>query len=74
MDPSQLVDFRWIEVKTWRMYESYMALSPRPQDFPKLLDRMGALLTRPLTIYCSVTGSAGTVCSSRPLRVAESVS
>ncbi len=51
-----------------------MALSPRPQDFPKLLDRMGALLTRPLTIYCSVTGSAGTVCSSRPLRVAESVS
>jgi pimeloyl-ACP methyl ester carboxylesterase len=27
------------------MYESYMAVAPRPEDFPKLLDRMGELMS-----------------------------
>ena len=35
------------QMKGTPMYESYMALSPRPQDFPKLLDRMGALMRKP---------------------------
>ncbi len=29
------------------MYQSYAAVAPRPEDFPKLLDRMGALMRRP---------------------------
>jgi pimeloyl-ACP methyl ester carboxylesterase len=29
------------------MYETYMALAPHPEDFPRLLDNMGALLRRP---------------------------
>jgi pimeloyl-ACP methyl ester carboxylesterase len=28
------------------MYESYMAVAPRPEDFPKLLDRIGELMSR----------------------------
>ena len=28
------------------MYESYMAVAPRPEDFPRLLDRMGELMSR----------------------------
>lgn len=28
------------------MYESYMAVAPRPEDFPKLLDRMGELMSQ----------------------------
>lgn len=28
------------------MYESYMAVAPHPEDFPKLLDRMGELMSR----------------------------
>jgi pimeloyl-ACP methyl ester carboxylesterase len=28
------------------MYESYMALAPHPEDFPKLLDRMGELMSQ----------------------------
>jgi pimeloyl-ACP methyl ester carboxylesterase len=29
------------------MYESYMALAPNPDDFPKLLDRMGEYMRKP---------------------------
>ncbi|WP_284618566.1 alpha/beta fold hydrolase [Aquabacterium humicola] len=29
------------------MYESYAKVAPRPQDFPKLLDRMGELMRQP---------------------------
>jgi pimeloyl-ACP methyl ester carboxylesterase len=29
------------------MYESYVAVAPRPEDFPKLLDRMGELMRVP---------------------------
>jgi pimeloyl-ACP methyl ester carboxylesterase len=28
------------------MYEGYMAVAPRPEDFPRLLDRMGELMSR----------------------------
>jgi pimeloyl-ACP methyl ester carboxylesterase len=28
------------------MYESYMAVAPHPEDFPRLLDRMGELMTQ----------------------------
>lgn len=29
------------------MYESYRAVAPQPEDFPRLLDRMGELMRRP---------------------------
>ena len=29
------------------MYKSYVAVAPRPQDFPKLLDRMGDFMRTP---------------------------
>ena len=29
------------------MYVSYVAVAPRPQDFPRLLDRMGELMRKP---------------------------
>lgn len=29
------------------MYESYMAIAPNPEDFPKLLDRMGEWMRKP---------------------------
>ena len=29
------------------MYKSYVAVAPRPQDFPRLLDRMGELMRQP---------------------------
>lgn len=29
------------------MYESYMAIAPNPDDFPRLLDRMGELMRQP---------------------------
>ena len=29
------------------MYQSYMAVAPHPEDFPKLLDRMGELMRQP---------------------------
>jgi pimeloyl-ACP methyl ester carboxylesterase len=34
-------------MKETPMYKSYVAVSPRPQDFPKLLDRMGDLMRKP---------------------------
>lgn len=35
------------QLKGTPMYDSYMAVAPRPQDFPKLLDRMGELMRQP---------------------------
>jgi len=29
------------------MYKSYVAVAPHPEDFPKLLDRMGACMRKP---------------------------
>jgi pimeloyl-ACP methyl ester carboxylesterase len=34
-------------MKETPMYKSYMAVAPQPEDFPKLLDRMGALMRTP---------------------------
>jgi pimeloyl-ACP methyl ester carboxylesterase len=34
-------------MKATPMYKSYVAVAPRPQDFPKLLDQMGALMRKP---------------------------
>lgn len=35
------------QMKQTPMYVSYVAVAPRPQDFPKLLDRMGELMRKP---------------------------
>jgi len=34
-------------MKDTPMYKSYVAVAPRPQDFPRLLDAMGALMRQP---------------------------
>jgi len=34
-------------MKDTPMYKSYAAVAPRPQDFPKLLDQMGAMMRKP---------------------------
>lgn len=34
-------------MKETPMYKSYVAVAPRPQDFPRLLDRMGAFMRKP---------------------------
>jgi len=34
-------------MKETPMYKSYAAVAPRPQDFPRLLDQMGALMRKP---------------------------
>jgi pimeloyl-ACP methyl ester carboxylesterase len=34
-------------MKDTPMYKSYVAVAPHPEDFPKLLDRMGALMRKP---------------------------
>ncbi len=34
-------------MKQTPMYKSYVAVAPRPQDFPRLLDRMGELMRTP---------------------------
>lgn len=34
-------------MKDTPMYQSYVAVAPRPQDFPKLLDTLGAYMQRP---------------------------
>ena len=35
------------QMKQTPMYISYAAIAPKPQDFPKLLDRMGELMRKP---------------------------
>jgi pimeloyl-ACP methyl ester carboxylesterase len=34
-------------MKETPMYKSYVAVAPKPEDFPKLLDQMGALMRKP---------------------------
>jgi pimeloyl-ACP methyl ester carboxylesterase len=34
-------------MKDTPMYKSYMAVAPKPQDFPRLLDRMGEYMRKP---------------------------
>lgn len=36
------------------MYQHYAAIAPRPQDFPRLLDAMGALMRQPYDWSASV--------------------
>jgi pimeloyl-ACP methyl ester carboxylesterase len=35
------------QMKQTPMYQSYVAVAPNPNDFPKLLDKMGALMRKP---------------------------
>lgn len=35
------------QMKKTPMYKSYVAIAPHPQDFPKLLDQMGAYMRKP---------------------------
>ena len=35
------------QMKPTPMYQSYVAVAPRPEDFPRLLDRMGELMRKP---------------------------
>ncbi|HEU4829357.1 MAG TPA: alpha/beta hydrolase [Gemmatimonadales bacterium] len=35
------------QMKETPMYQSYVAVAPRPEDFPRLLDRMGELMRTP---------------------------
>jgi pimeloyl-ACP methyl ester carboxylesterase len=35
------------QMKETPMYKSYVAVAPHPEDFPKLLDRMGAYMRKP---------------------------
>jgi pimeloyl-ACP methyl ester carboxylesterase len=35
------------QMKETPMYQSYVAVAPKPQDFPRLLDRMGELMRTP---------------------------
>jgi pimeloyl-ACP methyl ester carboxylesterase len=35
------------QMKATPMYQSYVAIAPRPEEFPKLLDQMGALMRQP---------------------------
>ena len=35
------------QMKETPMYKSYMAIAPHPEEFPKLLDRMGAYMRKP---------------------------
>jgi pimeloyl-ACP methyl ester carboxylesterase len=43
------------QMKATPMYQSYAAVAPRPQDFPKLLDRMGALMRKPYDFSSDVS-------------------
>jgi pimeloyl-ACP methyl ester carboxylesterase len=35
------------QIKTTPWYQSYLAVAPRPEDFPTLLDRLGTLMRKP---------------------------
>ncbi len=35
------------QMKETPMYQSYVSVAPKPEDFPRLLDRMGELMRRP---------------------------
>jgi pimeloyl-ACP methyl ester carboxylesterase len=42
-------------MKETPMYQTYAAIAPRPQDFPKLLDRMGEFMRKPYDWTADVT-------------------
>jgi pimeloyl-ACP methyl ester carboxylesterase len=35
------------QMKETPLYQSYVAVAPKPQDFPRLLDRMGEFMRKP---------------------------
>jgi pimeloyl-ACP methyl ester carboxylesterase len=43
-------------MKETPMYQSYVAVAPRPEDFPRLLDRMGELMRKPYDWSADVPG------------------
>ena len=49
------------QMKQTPMYISYTAVAPRPQDFPKLLDRMGELMRKPYDYSADVKKLQGPV-------------
>ncbi|MCC7143182.1 MAG: alpha/beta hydrolase, partial [Candidatus Eisenbacteria bacterium] len=48
-------------MKETPMYTSYVAVAPKPDDFPRLLDRMGALMRTPYDWSAEVPKLAGPV-------------
>jgi pimeloyl-ACP methyl ester carboxylesterase len=42
------------QMKGTPMYESYVAIAPKPEEFPKLLDQMGALMRKPYDFSADV--------------------
>ena len=42
------------QMKGTPMYESYVAIAPKPQEFPKLLDQIGALMRKPYDFSADV--------------------
>ncbi len=44
---AQMSGARTDEMKATPLYESYAAIAPHPEDFPRLLDRMGELMRQP---------------------------
>lgn len=49
------------QMKETPMYVSYTAVAPKPQDFPKLLDRMGELMRKPYDYSADVKKLQGPV-------------
>jgi pimeloyl-ACP methyl ester carboxylesterase len=41
-------------MKDTPMYQSYVAIAPRPEEFPKLLDKIGALMRKPYDFSADV--------------------
>jgi pimeloyl-ACP methyl ester carboxylesterase len=48
-------------MKETPMYQSYMAVAPHPDDFPRLLDRMGEFMRRPFNWATDVKAVKATV-------------
>jgi len=49
------------QMKETPMYKSYVAVAPKPEDFPRLLDRMGVLMRTPYDWSAEVAKLAGPV-------------
>jgi pimeloyl-ACP methyl ester carboxylesterase len=49
------------QMKETPMYKSYVAVAPKPEDFPRLLDRMGELMRKPYDWSNDVAKLAGPV-------------
>jgi pimeloyl-ACP methyl ester carboxylesterase len=49
------------QMKETPMYKSYMAVAPKPADFPRLLDQMGALMRTPFDWSADVAKLQGPV-------------